>query len=223
MRADGRPGRGTREIDGAGLYVMPGFVDLHVHTGGGPKAPDADYVYKLWLAHGVTTVRGVPAGSMDWTLRERDRSARNAITAPRIFAYHRPGTGDGWMGGPITTPEKATEWVTWAAKKGVDGVKLGAEDPEVMKALIATARSLNLGTAAHLAQTGIARMNLRDAARLGLHRRSTSTASSTRCSPTTPCSRIRPTTTTTTSSIASARSRRSGTRSTRAAARNGTS
>ena len=78
---------------------MPGFVDLHVHTGGGAKAPDAEYVYKLWLAHGVTTVRGVPAGPMDWTLRERERSARNAITAPRIFAYHRPGTGEGWTGG----------------------------------------------------------------------------------------------------------------------------
>lgn len=168
-RLEGRPGKGAREIDGAGLYVMPGFVDLHVHTGGGPKAPDADYIYKLWLAHGVTTVRGVPAGPMDWTLRERERSARNAITAPRIFAYHRPGTGEGWTGGAITTPEKATEWVTWAAKKGVDGVKLGAEDPEVMKALITTARSLGLGTAAHLAQTGLARMNVRDAARLGLH------------------------------------------------------
>ena len=86
-----RPGGATREIDGTGMYVMPGFVDLHVHTGGGPKAPDAEYVYKLWLAHGVTTVRGVPAGPLDWTLRERERSARNEITAPRIFAYHRPG------------------------------------------------------------------------------------------------------------------------------------
>jgi cytosine/adenosine deaminase-related metal-dependent hydrolase len=167
-RTEGRPSRGAREIDGAGLYVMPGFVDLHVHTGGGAKAPDAEYVYKLWLAHGVTTVRGVPAGSVDWTLRERDRSARNAITAPRIIAYHRPGTGEGWTGGAITTPEKATEWVNWAAKRGIDGLKLGAEDPEIMKALITTARGLNLGTTAHLAQTGVARMNVRDAARLGL-------------------------------------------------------
>ena len=31
-----------------------------MHTCGKPKAPDAEYCYKLWLAHGVTTVRGVP-------------------------------------------------------------------------------------------------------------------------------------------------------------------
>lgn len=169
IKTEGRPAKGTREIDGTGLYVMPGFVDMHVHTGGAPKAPEAEYVYKLWLAHGVTSVRGVPAGPMDWTLKERDRSARNEITAPRIFAYQRPGTGEGWTGGPITSADKAKEWVDWAAKKGIDGLKLGAEDPEIMAALVSTARSLNLGTAAHLAQTGVARMNARDAARLGLH------------------------------------------------------
>ena len=50
--------------------------------GGGPQAPDAEYVYKLWMAHGVTTVRGVPCGRLDWTLarpraqrQERDRRA----------------------------------------------------------------------------------------------------------------------------------------------------
>jgi len=168
IRPDARPGGATREIDGTGLYVMPGFVDCHVHAGGGRKAPDAEYVYKLWLAHGVTTVRGVPAGPLDWTLRERARSARNEITAPRIVVYARPGTGEGWLGGPITTPEKAREWVTWVAAKGADGLKLFAEDPEVMRALIARARELKLGTTAHLAQTGLARMNLRDAVRLGL-------------------------------------------------------
>jgi imidazolonepropionase-like amidohydrolase len=169
IRPEARPAKGTREIDGTGLYAMPGFVDCHVHAGGGAKAPEAEYVYKLWLAHGVTTVRGVPAGAVDWTLRERERSARNEITAPRLFAYVRPGTGEGWTGGAIASPEKAREYVTWAAAKGVDGLKLFAEDPEIMQALVSKARELGLGTTAHLAQTGLARMNVRDAARLGLH------------------------------------------------------
>ena len=90
-----RPAKGTKEIDGTGMYVMPGFVDLHVHCGGG-QANDPEYVYKLWLAHGVTTVRGVPCGGMDWDLQQRELSAKNQIVAPRIFSYHRPFSGEGW-------------------------------------------------------------------------------------------------------------------------------
>ena len=95
MNERGRPAKGTKEIDGTGLYLMPGFVDAHVHCGGG-QARDPEYVYKLWLAHGVTTVRGVPCGSMDWDLNQRELSAKNQIVAPRIFSYHRPFSGEGW-------------------------------------------------------------------------------------------------------------------------------
>src|SRR5688572_32357977 len=42
-----RPAAGNKEIDAAGMYVLPGFVDLHLHTGGVPKAPQPEYVYKL--------------------------------------------------------------------------------------------------------------------------------------------------------------------------------
>ncbi|MFM8533469.1 MAG: hypothetical protein ACKOEC_07735 [Acidimicrobiia bacterium] len=66
----GRPQKGAKEIDGTGMYLMPGFVDAHVHCGGG-QARDPEYVYKLWMMHGVTTVRGVPCGSMDWDLVQR--------------------------------------------------------------------------------------------------------------------------------------------------------
>ena len=42
-----RPPQADHEIDATGMYVMPGFVDLHVHAGGAPKNPDAEYPYKL--------------------------------------------------------------------------------------------------------------------------------------------------------------------------------
>lgn len=158
----------TKEIQAEGKYLMPGIVDLHVHTGGVPKAPEAEYTYKLWLAHGITTVRGVPTGDMEWSLKERERSAKNQIAAPRIVLYHRPGQGAEWKGRKILTPEDAREWVRYAKKKGVDGLKLGSYRPEIMKALIEEANSLNLGSTAHLGQSGVAQMNAIDAARLGL-------------------------------------------------------
>jgi len=163
-----RPQGATKEIDASRSYVLPGFVNLHAHVGAAPKAPEAEYTYKLFMAHGVTTIRGVPIASMSFSLSERERSARNEIVAPRIFAYHRPGQGEDWKGGPITTPEKAREWVRYAAAKGIDGLKLDSHPPEIMKALLDEAKANGLGSTAHLSQNGVAQMNAIDAARLGL-------------------------------------------------------
>jgi imidazolonepropionase-like amidohydrolase len=168
-----RPQDPTREIDGEGMYVMPGFVDMHAHTGGSGKAPQAEYTYKLWLAHGITTSRGVPHGDFEWQLREKALSARNEIVAPRMFAYTRPGSGEGWGDRPIDTPEAAREWVTWAASQEIDGqridgLKLGAYDPEIMAALLDEAKNHGLETVAHLDQMGVGRMTTLEAAELGL-------------------------------------------------------
>jgi imidazolonepropionase-like amidohydrolase len=161
-----RPEPGTKEYDVTGMYVLPGFVDLHLHTGGVPKAPEAEYVYKLWMAHGITTGRGVPFGGVDWSLSERERSARNEIVAPRMFVYHVPGQG--WDRGAIRTPEDAREWVRWAADKGIDGIKLFGYQPDIMAAVLDEANKQDIGSVAHLAQTNVAQVNALDAARLGL-------------------------------------------------------
>ncbi len=162
-----RPKDATYEIDAHDMYVLPGFVDTHAHIGGLRQGTPAEYVYKLWMAHGVTTVRDPgSANGLDWTLQARERSARNEIVAPRLFVYVRPGMG--WEEGVIDTPEAAREWVRWAARQGVDGLKLIAHDPEIMEALIDEARRHGLGTQAHLGQMGVARMDALDAARLGL-------------------------------------------------------
>ena len=146
-------------IDGTGMYLMPGFVDMHVHAGGAPKNADAEYAYKLWLGHGVTTVRGVALGGNQWSATEREKSEKNTIVAPRIFNYQRPGG--------LGSPETARAWVRENAHL-IDGLKLGASDPDVMAAVIDEAHKNGLGTTAHLQQSGVAQMNAIDAARAGL-------------------------------------------------------
>jgi len=153
-------GRADRTVNATGMYVLPGFLDMHAHCGGPQKAPEAEYVYKLWMAHGVTTVRGVPLGPHDWTESEKKRSANNEIVAPRIFNYQRPHN--------MATPEEARNWVKDMAAKGIDGLKLGSFRPEIMRALLEEARQHGLGSTAHLGQEGVAQMNALDAARLGL-------------------------------------------------------
>ncbi len=167
INEEGRPKDATREIDAHGMYVLPGFVDTHAHTGGRSQGTPAEYVYKLWMAHGVTTIRDPGSGNgVDWTLEARERSARNEIVAPRIFVYVRPGMG--WEDGPINSAQAARDWVRWAARRGVDGLKLVSHDPDVMEALIDEAKAQGLGTMAHLGQMGVARMDALDAARIGL-------------------------------------------------------
>ncbi len=165
-RPDRQVQKPDHEIDAKGMYVLPGFVDMHVHAGGQPKNPEAEYAYKLWMAHGVTTVRGVPLASNQISAKEKERSARNEIVAPRIFNYQRPGSN--WDKGPINTPEAAREWVRWAAQNGIDGLKLGAYRPEIMSALLDEAKKFGMGSTAHLGQTGVAQMDALDASRLGL-------------------------------------------------------
>ena len=159
--APNRPPQGAQEIDATGMYVLPGFVDTHGHNGDPSKAPDPSYGYRLWLAHGVTTVRGVPLFSEPArALADKRRSAAGEIAAPRFFVYHTLGSG--WTKGPTDTPAKAREWVRWAKAQGIDGIKFfnrGVETPEITLAAIDEAKKQGLGTVAHLSQTNVAQVN----------------------------------------------------------------
>ena len=166
IRQEGRPANATREIQAEGMYLLPGFVDNHLHTGDPRKTPEAEYVYKLWLGHGITAGRGVEYAPYRFAKSEAERANRNEITAPRMFIYLRPGNG--WDGGPVRNAEQARAWVRWLKQEGVHGMKLNAHPPAIMAALLDEAKQQGLGSTAHLAQLGVAQMNALDAARLGL-------------------------------------------------------
>jgi imidazolonepropionase-like amidohydrolase len=146
------------------MYVMPGFVDMHVHGSTAGKAPDLGYAYKLWLAHGVTTVRGVSLSSAETSSSEKNRSARNEIAAPRIINYQTLGSG--WSEGPVNSVEKARAYVRWAAANNIDGIKFfnrGDETPDIDAAAIDEAHKNKMGTVAHLSQNNVAMFNARQA------------------------------------------------------------
>src|SRR5262249_6104084 len=143
-------------------------VDTHAHFDstitayhGTLNAPE--YELKLWLAHGITTLRDVgPWMGLSWTLEHKRLSAAGRITAPRIVSYvlfpHLRS---------VDTPEKAPEWVRTIRRRGADGIKFvmsfreGQQtgllndccavilSPEVHKAVIEEAKKLGMGTAVH--------------------------------------------------------------------------
>ncbi len=183
----GRPqvkGNGL-EIDAEGMFVLPGFVDMHGHIGGKSQGTTAEYVFKLWLAHGVTTVRDPGSfNGLEWVLRHKDRSNKNEITAPRIVAYtgfgqdlnnveavrNLPGerSGEEKLSGPITSAEDARSWVKANYRRGSDGIKFFGASPEVMKAALSQNKELGLGSACHHAQLNVGWWNVLNSAEAGL-------------------------------------------------------
>ena len=156
----------TREINADGMYVLPGFIDMHAHTGGSAQGTPAEYVYKLWMAHGITTIREPGSfNGMEWTLRQKERSEGNEIAAPRVFAYIGFGMGHD---GPITSPEQARRWVRMIHDEGADGIKFFGAPRPIYAAAIDEANKLGLGTMTHHAQTRVVYNNALESARLGL-------------------------------------------------------
>lgn len=156
---------GGHELSVEGMYLLPGFVDAHAHIGGS-QAPIAEYVFKLWMAHGITTI--VDPGSfngLEWVLEHKEKSRKNEITAPRIRAYTGFGMGSK---APISTPEQAIAWVRQNAKNGSDGIKFFEASPEVMKAALTENKKLGLRSKMHHTQMGVGRWNVLNSARAGL-------------------------------------------------------
>jgi imidazolonepropionase-like amidohydrolase len=157
---------GDKEVDLTGMFILPGFIDMHGHIGGERQGTPAEYVFKLWMGHGITTIRDPGSGNgLDWTLAHKTKSAKNEITAPRIETYVTFGQGHD---GPIATPEQARAWVLKVAKEGADGLKIFAVSPTIMAAILDEAKKQGLRTASHHPQLSVARVNVLHTARLGL-------------------------------------------------------
>ena len=167
IKAENRPvlRSGGKEIDAEGMYLLPGFVDMHGHIGGKAQGAEPEYVFKLWMAHGITTVREPSGRGVDFALDLKRKSEKNEIVAPRIMAYTGFGQGSEQA---ISTPELAREWVQQNAKKGADGIKFFGAPPEIMSAALDENRKLGLRSACHHAQLNVARWNVLHSARAGL-------------------------------------------------------
>lgn len=138
-----RPTTG-RVIDAEGMYVLPGLIDMHVHIPSDKTPYGPDYAYKLWLAHGITTVRDAGCfGGFDMVVKHRDESARGQRVAPRIFAYRVfpfDGIRDGDAGRARVKQYKA---------EGADGIKMPGLFPDLLQPVAAEARAAGLPIMQH--------------------------------------------------------------------------
>lgn len=142
---------GDRVIDATGMYVIPGVVDTHAHIPTDPSRCGPDgwvYAYKLWLGHGVTTLRTVGFGNEAALYGHRRRTAEDGtVPIPRLVIMH------GWPRPSRFTPAAARGEVRKAHEAGADGIKLLNIEPDLLEAICDEARVLDMraGVAIHLA------------------------------------------------------------------------
>jgi imidazolonepropionase-like amidohydrolase len=161
---------GDRVIEAKGMYVMPGIVDMHTHV---LDQVPAEYIYKLWLAQGVTTIRLFNLGSKspEGMVAEKRRVAANELLAPRMYVYPFWDAPAGTTDPRFATPGGAREIVREWKAKGVDGIKIIGKPglyPDVLRAICAEARANGMGVAVHIGQDGVYPMNALEVARAGV-------------------------------------------------------
>lgn len=169
IKEEGRPARGTREIDASGKFLLPGLINLHGHIhsyGTGQNVPP-DYIFKLWLMHGITSVREVGNDKgAEFTAELAGASARNAIDAPRIYSYPFFGS---FGSEAVNTPAEARDQIRRFKKAGAWGVKFFSGPEEVLWAAFDEAKKQKLKTTMHHAQLAVAHADVLDTSAHGLN------------------------------------------------------
>jgi len=148
-------------IDGTGRYLLPGFVNTHMHWHEErmPGVPQPiQYERDLYLAAGVTTAREL-GGNFDKSVRWRAESAARASVAPRMVVYALPSRGKSG------SPDEIRAGVREAKARGADGLKIMPIDRDQLEALLDEAHKVGLPTTAHI---GVEETTARDFIDLGV-------------------------------------------------------
>ena len=159
----------ARVVDTRGMTMLPGLIDLHVHTmflGHGeyseyfpfftPKKREMmEIAAKQLLMAGVTTAvdLGAPIEIVDL----RNRIDRREAPGPRLLVSGPWIAGRSWGSYPdyfqhvVSTPEEAAQRTTELADAGVDVIKTWAGMSEaMMRAVVETAHARGLSVHSHL-------------------------------------------------------------------------
>jgi len=138
----------------AGMFVVPGLTDLHVHFPP-PTLPGQTELFAfLHLYHGVTSVRD--AGDTDGTSTEPARSgvADDRFPGPRVFACGPfvDGPRTKWKNSIVArTPEDGRAAVHWVADAGFNCVKVYTDlDAATLDAIRAAAKQRGLPVIGHV-------------------------------------------------------------------------
>jgi amidohydrolase family protein len=157
--------QGDRIIEGDGLYVMPGMINLHLHLRG--EELPLDYIYYMQLATGVTSIGPAEENRVQDHLQpERD----NEILSPRLFPIYGWGSNTDYSESDLADPAMAPEIARAMIAAGVRQVYLNGLtwNPEMFGAAAKAIEAAGGITAVHIQPSATSQVNALDAARLGV-------------------------------------------------------
>ncbi|MCY4029988.1 MAG: amidohydrolase family protein [Acidobacteria bacterium] len=135
---------GAMVVDGRGRYLIPGLADMHAHLPAPPTPQDViDSVLFLFVANGVTTVRGMMGHPSHTGLR--DRVARDEVLGPTLYVAGPPLESRS-----VTDAETARTVVREQAVEGFDFIKVIDVNAEAYNAIIETADDLDIPVVGHV-------------------------------------------------------------------------
>jgi len=162
---------GAEIIDGAGHFLVPGFIDAQAHVALGPVTMgriDAGPTMSMevdsqvsrrslrtLLGHGVTTIRD-PGGPMNVLVERRDRVERGEVTEPHMRVAGEVIDQSSFPGlvEQVHTPDEVRAAVRRQVGVGVDMIKLYTSlTPELLQAGIGEAHAHELPAVGHVMAT----------------------------------------------------------------------
>jgi imidazolonepropionase-like amidohydrolase len=112
-----KPARNAVVVDAKGKYLMPGLAEMHAHVPPVDDMAPMKEVLTLFLANGITTIRGMLGHSMHLKLREQIRSGE--VLGPHFYT-----TGPSFSGLTVKSPEEGAQRVRDQKAAGYDYLKL---------------------------------------------------------------------------------------------------
>lgn len=106
---------GIKTVSGKGRYVIPGLSEMHAHIPNNPEYTDR--VLKLFIAHGVTNIRGMLGHPSHLALREQLNSGNKL--GPYLVT-----SGPSINGNSVKSPQQAIKKITQQVKAGYDFHKI---------------------------------------------------------------------------------------------------
>jgi imidazolonepropionase-like amidohydrolase len=143
---------GATVVDGRGKYLMPGMAEMHAHV---PVSDDEAYVERmlaLWVANGVTTIRGMLGHPSHLALR--DRIAGGEVVSPVLYT-----SGPSFNGTSVTSPEVGVQMVRDQQEAGYNFLKIHpGVARDAFDAVVEEAQRLGMTFAGHVpADVGLER------------------------------------------------------------------